>query len=67
MNIGSELVGEATSRHLGDAKKFLCDLIATPSAPGQEAAAMDFVAERFAPFGEVSRVELGEWLRGDKD
>ncbi len=67
MNIDPELVGEAVSRHLSDAKKFLCDLIATPSAPGQEAAAMDFVAERFAPFGEVSRVELGEWLRSDKD
>ena len=48
-------------------EQFLCDLIRFPSVPGQERAAADYAASRFAEVGEVERPPLSNSLRDDED
>lgn len=57
----------AVAKRLPEAQKFLSELIAIPSLPGQEAAAMDHAAGAFARLGKAQRVALSDSLRQDKD
>lgn len=50
-----------------DTAQFLCDLMRFPSLPGQEKAAADYAAARFAEVGEVDRPPLSNSLRDDED
>jgi len=50
-----------------DAEAFLCDLIRFPSTPGKEKEAMEYIATRFAAFGEVEKIPLSNALREDED
>lgn len=52
---------------MNEARDFLCDLIRFPSLSGQEEAAMEYAARRFAELGEVERVPLSNALRDDPD
>jgi len=67
MNIKSEDIHNAVTKHLADAQKFLCDVVAIPSLSGQEADAMNLVAERFAKIAAIERVAMSNSLRDDKD
>jgi len=51
----------------GETEQFLCDLIRFPSTPGKEQEAMEYIAKRFAEFGEVAKVPLSNALREDED
>jgi acetylornithine deacetylase len=50
-----------------ETERFLCDLIRFPSLSGQEQAAVDYAAGRFAEVAEVERIVLGNSLRNDQD
>ncbi len=50
-----------------ETERFLCDLIRFPSLSGQEQAAVDYAAGRFAEVAEVERIALGNSLRNDED
>lgn len=52
---------------LPDARRFLCDLIAIPSLPGQEDEAMLFCEREFRGLGAVERVPLSDALKQDPD
>jgi len=60
-------VRQAVDARLPEAKRLLCELIAIPSLPGQEAPAVELLADAFAPLGDLGRVPLGDWLRSDRD
>lgn len=63
----SDHIRAAVARHLGNAQRFLCELIAIPSLSGEEAAAMEFAEGRFASLAQVLRVPLSNALRQDRD
>jgi acetylornithine deacetylase len=50
-----------------ETEQFLCELIRFPSTPGKELEAMEYIARRFAEFGEVEKVPLSNALREDED
>ena len=67
MDIEPEQIRRAVAAHLDDAREFLCDLVRTPSLPGEESAVTDVVAGAFARVAEVQRVEMTNTLRDDPD
>jgi len=62
----SEIRAAVETAHRGTVE-FLCDLIRFPSLPGDEQAAVDYAARRFAEVGEVERIPLTNALRTDED
>jgi acetylornithine deacetylase len=50
-----------------ETEEFLCDLIRFHSLSGQEKAAADYAAARFAEVGEVERPPLSNSIRDDED
>ena len=67
MNIDADKIRSAVAGRLDEAKTLLCKLIAIPSLPGEEAAAMDCAADAFGKFAEVQRVAMDNSLRDDRD
>ncbi len=67
MSITAADIHAAVAARTDDARRFLADLIATPSLSGQEAAAMDLAAEVFSRVATVERVAMDDSLRDDRD
>ena len=67
MDIDPQEIRQAVKKHLDEARRLLCDLIATPSLSGNESAAMDLAADAFAKHTDVTHVEMTNSLRQDKD
>jgi len=67
MSITPDDIRSAVAARLGEAQQFLAELIATPSLPGEEAAAIDLAAEAFSRVAEVRRVGMTNALREDAD
>ncbi|MCG3178482.1 MAG: Acetylornithine deacetylase [Phycisphaerae bacterium] len=67
MSITQEQIRQAVAACLPEARQLLADLIATPSLPGAEQAAMDRAADAFAAIAEVQRIPLCDALRDDPD
>ena len=67
MTIDQQKINDAVAANLPRTEKFLCDLVATPSLPGQESAAMELVAQAFAQIADVTALPLSNDLRKDRD
>jgi len=67
MDIEPQDIRRAVAGHLDDAKRLLCDLVRTPSLPGEESAVIHLAAEAFARVAQVQRVEMTNALREDPE
>jgi len=67
ISISIDDIRAAVEAGRGETEQFLCDLIRFPSTPGKELEAMEYIAKRFAEFGEVEKVPLSNALREDED
>ena len=67
MGIDADTISRTVAARLPDARALLSTLIATPSLPGQESAAMEAAAEAFAKIADVERVPMTNALRDDRD
>ena len=64
----ADLIWRTIEDLLPDAQRFLGELIAIPSLPGQEANAMLYCEREFLPLGvEVQRIPLFDALKNDPD
>ncbi|HNX26322.1 MAG TPA: M20/M25/M40 family metallo-hydrolase [Phycisphaerae bacterium] len=61
------LIENAINANLSNASNFLCDLISTPSLPGQETAAMNLAVKVFEKIASVETVPLSNALKDDRD
>jgi acetylornithine deacetylase len=67
VRVDPQAVREAVAARLEEARRFLCDLVAAPSPPGQEAAAMELAERAFAAVADVRRAAMTNTLKQDPD
>jgi acetylornithine deacetylase len=66
--IRQNLINKAVSDYLGDAQKFLSDLIKIPSTPGQEQTAMQYCRDQFSKLdSSVNLCPLSDFIKDDPD
>ena len=67
MNIEPAQIKTAVAARMGDAKKLLAELIATPSLSGDEVAAMEITEKAFAAIADTRRVAMSNAIKDDED
>lgn len=67
MRFDPQAVRDAVAAHRSEAQQLLCDLVAIPSPPGQEAAVLARAEQAFAPLADIRRVPMTDALKQDPE